>query len=142
MNDRFTMSERVLAKMVEAMNKHMPKKSKSLREMLNEDMPTIKAKDGNEYLIEKDEVEFISQYVDELDWDKFNLPIILEMNKLGEETVIYIRDKRHAEFIKKAFGYDRYVKDVMMLYMYELKNIRRKLRTATQVMFNVSLRQY
>ncbi|RLI78714.1 hypothetical protein DRP05_06415 [Archaeoglobales archaeon] len=136
------MSERILAKMVEAMNKHMPKKSKSLREMLNEDMPTIKAKDGNEYLIEKEEVEFISQYVDELDWDRFNLPIILEMNKLGEETVIYVRDKRHAEFIKKAFGYDRYVKDVMMLYMYELKSIRRKLRTATQVMFNVSLRQY
>ncbi len=142
MNGRITMSERILAKMVEAMNKHMPKKSKSLREMLNEDMPTIKAKDGNEYLIEKEEVEFISQYVDELDWDRFNLPIILEMNKLGEETVIYVRDKRHAEFIKKAFGYDRYVKDVMMLYMYELKSIRRKLRTATQVMFNVSLRQY
>ena len=143
MNNRGSiMSERVLAKMVEAMNKHMPKKSKSLKEMLNEEMPTIKARDGNEYLIEKDEVEFISQYVDELDWDRFNLPIILEMNKLGEETVVYVRDKRHAEFIKKAFGYDRYVKDVMMLYMYELKSIRRKLRTATQVMFNVSLRQY
>lgn len=143
MNNRGSiMSERVLAKMVEAMNKHMPKKSKSLREMLNEEMPTIKARDGNEYLIEKDEVEFISQYVDELDWDRFNLPIILEMNKLGEETVVYVRDKRHAEFIKKAFGYDRYVKDVMMLYMYELKSIRRRLRTATQVMFNVSLRQY
>ena len=138
--NRFSMSERVLAKMVEAMNKHMPKRSKSLKEMLKEEMPTIKAKDGNEYLIERDEVEFISKYVDELDWDKFNLPIILEMNKLGDETVVYVRDKRHAEFIKKAFGYNRYVKNVMLLYMYELRKIRRKLKTATQVMFNVSLR--
>lgn len=142
MNGNNMMSERVLAKMIEAMNKHIPKKSKSLKEMLNEDTPTIKAKDGNEYLIEKDEVEFISKYVDELDWGRFNLPIILEMNKLGGETVIYVRDKRHAEFIKKAFGYDRFVKDVMMLYMYELKSIRRKLRTATQVMFNISLKEH
>ncbi len=138
--NRSFMTEKVLAKMIEAMNKHMPKKSKSLKEMLNEDMPTIVAKDGNEYLIEKKEVEFISQYVDELDWDKFNLPIILEMNKLGEETVVYVRDKRHAKFIEKAFGYNRYVKDIMMLYMYELRSIRRKLRTASQVIFNVPLK--
>ncbi|AGK61807.1 Uncharacterized protein conserved in archaea [Archaeoglobus sulfaticallidus PM70-1] len=134
------MSERALAKMIEAMNKHMPARRKTLKEMLNEDEPSIKARDGNEYIIEKDELKFISEYVDELDWDKFNIPIILEMNDLHGETVVFIRDKLHQEFMRKAFGFDRYVRDVMMIYLYEMRKVRRALRTASQVVFKVSFR--
>jgi hypothetical protein len=134
------MNEKVLARMIEAINRHMPQKTRTLDEMLKEDDPTIRAKDGNEYYIEKRELEFIAQHVDEIDWKKFRLPVILEMNDLNGETVVYVRDKLHAEFIKKAFGYDREVEGVMMLYMYELPAIRRKLRTASQVIFRVSLK--
>jgi len=133
------MSERALAKMIEAMNKHMPQKSRTLGEMLKEDEPTIRAKDGNEYIIEKKEIEFIAKYVDELDWNKFSIPIILEMCQVHGETVVYVRNKLHAEFIKKAFGYDRFVDDTMLLYLYEIGPIRRKLKTASQVIFNVKL---
>jgi hypothetical protein len=131
-------SDRTLAKMIEAINKHMPEKSKSLSEMLKEDEPTIKAKDGNEYIIEKRELEFIAEYVDELDWERFSLPIILEMCDVHGEIVIYIRNKLHAEFIKKAFGYDRFAEGVLTLYLYEMGPIRRKLKTASQVMFRVT----
>ncbi len=134
------MNERILARMIEAVNKHMPARTRSLREMLNAEDPTIKAKDGNEYYIEKKELEFIAQYVDELDWDRFKIPVILEMNDINGERVIFVRDKLHAEFIKKAFGYDRYVEGTLMLYMYELPTIRKKLRTASQVIFRVSLK--
>jgi hypothetical protein len=133
------MSERVLAKMIEAMNKHMPQKSRTLAEMLKEDEPTIKARDGNEYLIEKKEVEFVARYVDELEWDRFYLPLILEMTDVHGETVVYVRDKLHAEFIKKAFGYNRFIDDALMLYLYEIGPIRRTLKTASQVMFRVNL---
>ncbi len=134
------MNEKILARMIEAVNRHMAAKTRTLREMLNEKDPTIRAKDGNEYYIEKRELEFIAQYVDELDWDRFRIPIILEMNDINGERVIYVRDKLHAEFIRKAFGYDRFVEGVLMLYMYELPEIRRKLRTASQVIFRVSLK--
>ena len=134
------MNEKILARMIEAVNRHMAAKTRTLREMLNEKDPTIRAKDGNEYYIEKRELEFIAQYVDELDWDRFRIPIILEMNDINGERVIYVRDKLHAEFIRKAFGYDRFVEGVLMLYMYELPEIRKKLRTASQVIFRVSLK--
>ncbi len=134
------MNERFIARMIEAINRHMPERTKTLEQMLKEEFPTIRAKDGNEYYIEKKEIEFIAQYVDELDWRRFRLPIILEMNDINGERVIYVRDKLHAEFIKKAFGYDRFVEGVLMLYMYELGPIRRKLRTASQVIFRVSLK--
>ena len=134
------MNERFIARMIEAINRHMPERTKTLEQMLKEEYPTIRAKDGNEYYIEKKEIEFIAQYVDELDWRRFRLPIILEMNDINGERVIYVRDKLHAEFIKKAFGYDRFVEGVLMLYMYELGPIRRKLRTASQVIFRVSLK--
>jgi hypothetical protein len=134
------MNERLLARMIEAVNRHMPEKTRTLDEMLREEDPVIRAKDGNEYYIEKTEIEFIASHVDELDWKKFRLPIILEMNDVYGERVIYVRDRLHAEFIRKAFGYDRFVGGVLMLYMYELAPIRRKLRTASQIIFRVSLK--
>lgn len=133
------MNEKILAKMIESVNRHIPAVTRTLEEMLNEKDPTILAKDGNEYYIEKKELEFIAQHVDELERKKFRIPIILEMCELGGERVIFVRDKLHIDFIKKAFGYDRIVNDNLMLYLYELPAIRRKLRTATQVMFRVEL---
>lgn len=133
------MNEKILAKMIESVNRHIPAVTRTLEEMLNEKDPTILAKDGNEYYIEKKELEFIAQHVDELERKKFRIPIILEMCELGGERVIFVRDKLHIDFIKKAFGYDRIVNDNLMLYLYELPPIRRKLRTATQVMFRVEL---
>ncbi len=130
-------SERALARMIEAVNRHLPQRSRTLAEMINEKYPTIRARDGNEYLIERKELEFIAQHVDELDWGRFKIPIILEMCDVGGETLVYVRDKLHAEFISKAFGYDRFVDDVLVLHMYEIAPIRRKLRTATQVLFKV-----
>ncbi len=134
------MNEKMLARMIEAVNRHMPAKTRSLAEMLKERDPTIRAKDGNEYYIERKELEFIAKYVDEVDWGKFRIPVILEMNDISGERVIYVRDKLHAEFIKKAFGYDRVLNGILTLYMYELPQIRRKLRTASQVIFRISLK--
>ncbi len=95
------MDEKTLAKMIEAVNRHMPEKTRTLAEMLKEKDPTIRARDGNEYYIEKRELEFIAKHVDELDWPRFRIPVILEMNDIGGERVIYVRDKLHAEFIKR-----------------------------------------
>jgi len=127
--------ESTLARMVDAVNKHLPKRSKTLAELLNERYPTITARDGNEYLIEKKELEFISRYVD--DPEDFKIPIILEMCDVGGSTLVYVRDKRHAEFIKRAFGFDRFVNDVLVLHLHEMSPIRGKLRTASQVFFRV-----
>lgn len=130
----------MLAKMIEAMNKHMPAVRRNLKEMLEDEDPSFKAKDGNEYIIEKRELEFIANHVDEMDWERFVIPILLEMNYTGGETVIFIRDKLHQRFMKNAFGFDRFVRDAMMIYPYELQRVRKKLRTASQVIFKVSLR--
>jgi len=134
------MSSKALAKMIEAMNRHMPTKRRTLKDMLEDEDPSIKAKDGNEYIIEKRELEFIAENVDEIDWNRFNIPILLEMNYLNGETVIFIRDKLHQQFLKKVFGFDRVVKDSLMIYPYEMQKIRKKLRTASQVIFKVSLK--
>ncbi|MEM0350624.1 MAG: DUF61 family protein, partial [Archaeoglobaceae archaeon] len=78
-------------------------------------------------------------FVEEEDRKKFRIPIILEMCDIGGERVIFVRDKLHIEFIRKAFGFDRIVNNNLMLYFYELPAIRRRLRTASQVMFRVEL---
>ncbi|MFO7967820.1 MAG: DUF61 family protein [Archaeoglobaceae archaeon] len=137
---RDVISDRHLSKMAQAMNKHIPQSGKSLTTLLNEEEPMIKAKDGNEYIIEKEELEFIAQYVDELDWHRFKLPIILEMNDLHGERVIIVRDKLQSSFLKDAFGFDRFNKDgSLFIYLYELGAVRRKLKTASNVMFKAPL---
>ncbi|MFP3909486.1 MAG: DUF61 family protein [Archaeoglobaceae archaeon] len=137
---RGIISDKQLSKMVQAMNKHIPQSGKSLAALLKEKEPMIKAKDGNEYIIEKEELEFIAQYVDELDWERFKLPIILEMNDVYGERIILIRDKLQASFIKDAFGFDRFNKDgALLIYLYELGPVRRKLKTASNVMFKAPL---
>jgi len=131
------MTERMLAKMVEAMNIHLPRKSRSLAEMLKEKYPKILARDGNEYLIERKELEFIAQYVE--DKENFKIPIILEMCSVGDTRLVYVKDKLHAEFISKAFGYDRFVEGNLVLHLHEIIPIRKKLRTATQIAYRVML---
>ncbi len=134
------MSDKHLSKMVQAMNKHIPQSGKSLAVLLKEEEPMIKAKDGNEYIIEKEELEFIAQHVDELDWERFKLPIILEMNDLHGERVIIVRDKLQSSFLKDAFGFDRFNKDgSLLIYLYELGQVRRNLKTASNVMFKAPL---
>ena len=130
-------SERAIARMIEAINKHLAEKSRTLAEMLKEEFPTIRARDGNEYLIEKKELEFIAKYVDKSDWNRFKIPIVFEMCSIEGKTVIYVRDRMHIEFIKRAFGYDRIMNNNLVLYTYEMAAIRRKLRTASQVFFRV-----
>ena len=126
---------RTLAKLVESINRHLPERRQNLKSLLQMENPSFKARDGIEYDIERDELEFIACHVDEHDQDRFSIPIILEMTSLGDEYVVYVRDKRHADFIRKAFGFDRSVNDTMMLYTYEMQRIRKKLRTASQIMF-------
>lgn len=135
MIDRF--GDRTLAKLVESINRHLPERRHNLSVMLKMENPSFRAKDGMEYDISKEELEFIAKYVEEEEREKFQIPIILEMTSLGDEYVIYVRDKRHAEFLKNAFGFDRFAGNQMMLYTYELQKIRRRLRTTTQIMFRI-----
>lgn len=133
------MNEKILAKMIESVNRHIAAVSRSLEELLKEKDPTILAKDGNEYYVEPKELEFIASFVEEEERKRFKIPIILEMCDIGGERVVFVRDRAHIEFIKKAFGFDRIVNNNLLLYPYELPAIRRKLRTASQIMFRVEL---
>lgn len=133
------MNEKTLAKMIESVNRHMPAVTKTLEDLLKEKDPTILAKDGNEYYIETEELKFIASHLEEDERRRFRIPIILEMHEIGGERIVFVRDKLHTEFIKRAFGFNRIVNNNLMLYPYELPAIRKKLRTATQVMFRVEL---
>ncbi len=128
--------DRALATLVSTVNSHLPRNSRMLAEMLEEDEPVILARDGNEYLIERKELEFIAKYLDEEEMKSFPIPVILEMCNVGGKTLVYVRNKKHAEFLKRAFGFDRFVNGVLVLELHEIHPIRRKLKTASQVMFN------
>ncbi len=128
--------DRALATLVSTVNSHLPRNSRMLAEMLEEDEPVIVARDGNEYLIERKELEFIAEYLDEEEIKSFPVPVILEMCGVGGKTLVYVRNKKHAEFLKRAFGFDRFVNGVLVLELHEIHPVRRKLKTASQVMFN------
>ncbi len=129
------MDEVTLAKMIEAINSHLPRRSRSLEEMLKERYPTIVARDGNEYLIERRELEFIAKHLDEEEIKTFKIPIVFEMATVGNSYLVYVKDRLHSEFIKRAFGFDRFVEGKLVLHPHEMMKVRRVLRTASQVAF-------
>ena len=129
--------DRAIASLISAVNKHLPRNSRMLSEMLEEEYPTIMARDGNEYVIEKKELEFIAEYLDEEEVRSFPIPIVLEMCEVKGKRLVYVRNKKHAEFLKRAFGFDRFVDGVLVLDVHEIHPVRRKLKTASQIMFNV-----
>ncbi len=136
LNEKETI-DRAIASLINAVNKHLPRNSRMLAEMLKEEFPTIRARDGNEYVIERKELEFIANHLDEEEAKTFPIPIILEMCDVRGKTLVYVRNKKHAEFLRRSFGFDRFVDGVLVLDVHEIYPIRRKLKTASQVMFNV-----
>ena len=131
------MEERVIAKLIETMNSHLPRKRVSLKELLLMDSPHVECRDGSKHYFEDDELKFISGIIPEYMHERFFLPIILEMTTYMGSTVVVVRDRLHQEVIRAILEIPEREGD-LMIYLPEVRKIRRELPTTTQYMFRIS----
>jgi hypothetical protein len=133
--------KKISLKFLQTLNRHLPKKRKTLRELLEEDKPGIKNMDGSTHYFDKKELKKLALIIPEWEHDKLRLPIYLEMSSSMERGTIKISGRIESMIIDRILHEDEEEKsierDSMTIYYPHLAKIRKILSTATQFMFTM-----
>jgi uncharacterized protein (UPF0216 family) len=134
--------KKVTMRFVETLNRHLAVKRKTLKELLAEEKPSIKNRDGFTHHFDKKELLKIAAMIPETDHSSLRLPIYLEMSSSLERGTIMISGRVECLIIRKIlYGEEAPEKaggkDKMTIYYPHLKKIRKELSTVTQFMFTM-----
>ena len=129
----------VFKKLVQAMNRSLPERRRSLEELMRESEPSLKSRNGSIISIDKKELEMIAAIVPKYQWNRLMLPIIIEMTPDFGANAARIRGEVECSLVIKLLELKKSADKFIVLYMHEIKGLRRMLPTATQYGFYVSL---
>ncbi|MBS7629152.1 DUF61 family protein [Candidatus Bathyarchaeota archaeon] len=103
----------ILREEVRRLNQHLPKRRKSLRDLIVEDEPSVEAIDGTLIVMSKDELLRLAGIVPENLHDKVQLPIVVQRRFDLGRSIYTVLGGRLEEFtLKYALGLaDREFKD-------------------------------
>jgi uncharacterized protein (UPF0216 family) len=132
--------KRVLIKTIQTLNQHLPGRRLPLTELLSMEKPGIKGKDNTFYVIDKAELNLLSSSLPRFMWSRLRLPVIIEMTPDFGNGAARIQGEAEVEAIAKVLGKDLRLEKSMIIYMPEVRELRRKLPTTTQYAFLTSLR--
>jgi uncharacterized protein (UPF0216 family) len=130
---RFT-KEGVFQRHIASLNRHLPKKRKSLSDLLREEKPFVVGRDGKSQRIKKEELRVISELLDESTSEQLMLPILIELSEYGAR----ISGSTEASVVMKVLEKEEDVfdkKDDLFIYKPEVQQLRKILPTATQYCF-------
>jgi uncharacterized protein (UPF0216 family) len=134
-------NEKILVKTIQTSNQHLPKKRLPLTELLSMEKPGIEGKDNTFFIMDKAELELISRSLPGFLWSRLRLPLLIEMSQDFGSGAARIQGEVEAEVVSKLLGKHRLPEDrSIIIYMPEVRELRRKLPTTTQYAFVASLR--
>ena len=126
--------EKALKEELRIINRHLPYRRPTLKELMEMDIPHIILRDGTTHLIEKKELELLYKYSGNEAANKLRIPIIIEVNPGYGEGAAIIRDYIAAKVISLILNLD-YEKGPLIIYMPHISQLRRILRTTTTIIF-------
>jgi hypothetical protein len=138
--ERRTFDRNVLVKTIQNMNQHLPSKRMSLTELLSMEKPGIKGKDNTFFVIDKPELELISQSLPRFLWSRLRLPMIIEMSPDYGNGAARVQGEAEVEVVSKILGKGRPQAKQLIIYLPEVRELRRKLPTTTQYAFLTNIR--
>lgn len=116
------------------MNRHVPARRPSLGQLLEMEEPHYVDKDGNKYLIRREEIELIASLLDPWDSDRIKLPIVV-MTDTSEGGAWKVLGKLEVTVVSKIVGRRPEFEDRMRLFHPHMVELCNKLPTATTTMF-------
>jgi len=141
--DDFKAADRFLKalwrKEVERLNDHLPREFKTLEELLKEEEPSVKAKDGSELVFSREELEFIAKSLPKDEYRTLRLPIILMRRiDLGPGVFSVSGGRAEALLVRKVLNEGGRADPSTPLYLYrpQVALLRRKLKTTTVIGFS------
>ena len=136
--------KKISLKFIQTLNRPLPAKRRTLKELLLEEKPSIKNLDGSTHSFDKKELEKLASMVPEWEHDRLRLPIYLEMSSSMERGTIRISGRIECRVINRILQEGRAPeerraeeKDSMIIYYPHLAKIRKELSTSTQFMFTM-----
>ena len=135
------MNKNILIKTIQTMNQHLPSRRLDLMQLMAMDKPGVKGKDNSFFIMDKAELELISQSLPRFLWSRLRLPLLIEMSPDFGNGAARVQGEVEVEAVAKILGKDRPRERQMIIYLPEVRELRRKLPTTTQYAFVTNLRE-
>jgi uncharacterized protein (UPF0216 family) len=131
--------DRVLAMQLKALNRHLARDKKSLAELLREERPRVRLRDGTDQYFKREELRFLAEILPADMHRLLRLPIYIELSsaRFGGGTV-RVCGKAEVTVISKILKKE-VEGDEMFVYKPEIPTIRKKLPTTSQYIFTTTL---
>jgi len=134
------MNKNVLVKTIQTMNSHLPTKRINLADLMNMEKPGTRGKDNTFFIMDKQELDLISQSLPRFLWSRLRLPFLIEMSPDFGSGAARVQGEVEVELVCKILGKDRMHSRQIIIYLPEVRELRRKLPTTTQYAFITNLR--
>lgn len=134
------MNKNMLVKTIQTMNQHLPNRRINLTELMTMEKPGIKGKDNTFFIIEKAELDLISTSIPRFLWSRLRLPMLIEMSPDFGNGAARVQGEPEVELVSKILGKERPYAKQIIIYLPEVRELRRKLPTTTQYAFITNLR--
>ena len=133
-------NKNILVKTIQTMNQHLPSRRLNLTELLAMEKPGIRGKDNTFFVMDRSELKLISESVPRFLWSRLRLPMLIEMSPDFGGGGARIQGEAEVELTSKILGKERPLDRQIVIYLPEVRELRRKLPTTTQYAFVTNLR--
>jgi len=122
---------------MKALNAHLPRRRKTLRELQEEERPHVECGDGSTHSFRKKELEYLAQMLDNEDKEALLLPIIIEVGQGEGRLTVRSKTGIEAKIFSRILEMPIACRsDIITIFKPQLQVLRRVLKTTTQYVFS------
>jgi uncharacterized protein (UPF0216 family) len=126
-------SDNLLKKQVVSLNKHLPRRRKTLDELLREERPHVMGADGTRHRFKNDELEKIASIINKEDYKRLKLPIYIEIESMTSGAVI--KGPLETQIACRILEMKSNCKNGIFIYRPQIRKLRSEFPSATQYIF-------
>jgi len=128
-------NDKTWTKMFQSMNNHIPALRPNLADLMVSKEPSYTGKDGHTYLVDRKELEILAKNLDEWDWPKLKIPILLMTDTNYEGGMWKVIGKTEVRVISKIINREPEREDEILIFYPQLMDLRKMLPTCTNTMY-------
>ena len=126
--------ERLLKKQIMVLNRHLPRRRKTLKELLGEERPHVLGNDGTRHRFKKKELDKIASFISPDKGGQLKLPLYIEIS--SEMNGSRIKGKLECRVVCRILEKEDCGEEIY-IYRADVKVVRRELPTTSQYIFLV-----
>ena len=126
--------DRLLKKQIMVLNRHIPRRRKTLKELLEEDRPHVLGTDGSRHRFKKNELNKIASLIPKTSQAQLKLPLYIEIS--SEMSGSRIKGKLECMLVCEILGKNDCGEEIY-IYRGDVRVVRRELPTTSQYIFLV-----